>query len=320
MMMKNFVIWALILGGAGYGAAKFHLHSEVADTMDMAVMMMSPYADVDYDGVRSTMSGELTIEGIRVNLHDFRDDIRIDRLGIDTPSFLSLLAISDYMSMQGDSVPDSFGFLIEGLHVPTRADYFDKVHKFSAAFRGAADADNAAARCTGKYGFSPDALLGLGYTEQVFSMAMTVRNEGRRFSMEIESSIDDMWDLDGTLTLAGDLVNEMVKGVSYRPRLSDMTLDYTDRSLNGRVRKYCRSLGLSDEETLKAQMDAFKFYGETNGIEFDEYLLDPYLQFLNGKQRITITAKPNEPIAMSQIDLYKASDVPALLNLEARAY
>ena len=318
--MKTFVIWALILGGVGYGAAKFYLHSEVADTMDMAVLMMSPYADVEYDGVRSTMSGELTIEGIRVNLHKFRDDIRIDRLGIDTPSFLSLLELSDYMSMRGDGVPDSFGFLVEGFHVPTKADYFDEIYEFSAAFRGAADADDAGSQCTGKYGFSPEALLALGYREQVFSMAMTVRNEGRRFSLEIDSSIDDMWDLDGSLTLAGDLVNEMIKGVGYRPRLSEMSLNYTDRSLNRRVREYCRSLGLSDDETLKAQMDAFKFYGETNGIEFDEYLLDPYLQFLNGKQRITITAKPNEPIAMSQIDLYKASDVPALLNLEAQAY
>ena len=67
-------------------------------------------------------------------------------------------------------------------------------------------------------------------------------------------------------------------------------------------------------------MDTFKFYGESNGIVFDEYMLEPYAEFLAGKSRIEITAKPNEPIALSQIDLYKASDVPALLNLEAKAF
>jgi len=318
--MKNFAIWALVLAGAGYGAAKAYLHSEVADSMDMAVLMMAPYADVEYDGVRSTMTGELTIEGIRIKLHEFRDEIRIDRLGIDTPSFLSLLDMSDYMSMRGRGLPDSFGILVEGLHVPTDADYYDDIYKFSAAYRGASGVEDAGTTCTGKYGFSPEALEALGYREQVFSMTMTARNEGGKFALDVTSSIEDMWDVNARITLAGDLFNEMMKGASYRPRLRNLVVDYTDRSLNSRVREFCRSLGLSEEQTLQAQMDAFKFYGESNGIIFDEYLLEPYLQFLQGKERITITANPNEPIAMSQIDLYKASDVPALLNLEARAY
>ena len=44
--MKNFVVLALILGGLSYGGAKLYLHSKVGDTMDTAVLMMSPYADV----------------------------------------------------------------------------------------------------------------------------------------------------------------------------------------------------------------------------------------------------------------------------------
>jgi hypothetical protein len=318
--MKNLVVWALILAGVSYGGAKFYLHTKVADTMDTAVLMMSPYADVEYDGVRSTMSGELTIEGIRVKVHEFRDDIRIDRIGIDTASFFSLLQMTDYMSMQGGGVPDSFGFLMKGLRVPTDADYFDEMYELTATFRGAASSDDAAAMCTGKYGFSPKTLVELGYDEQVISMSMNVRNQGGRFTLNVNSAIEDMWDVDASLTLAGDLDSVMINGASYRPRLSDMTIDYTDRSLNERIRKYCGRLGLSDEQTLKAQMDTFMFYGETNGIEFDEYMLDPYAEFLRGKSGLIVTAKPNEPIAMSQIDLYKASDVPALLNLEASTY
>jgi len=318
--MKNFVIWALVLAGLGYGGAKLYLHSKVGDTMDTAVMMMSPYADVEYDGVRSTMTGELTIEGIRVKVHEFRDDIYIERVGIDTASFFSLLKMTDYMSMQGSGVPDSFGFLLKGLHIPTDADYFDELYEFTAAVRGNDDAEDAASMCTGKYGFSPKVLTELGYSEQVISMSMNVKNQGGRFSVQVQSEIEDMWDVDASLTLAGDLASVMINGASYRPRLSDMTIDYTDRSLNERVRKYCNRLGLTSAQTIKAQMDAFEFYGETNGIIFDEYMLEPYAEFLGGKNRIVITAKPNEPIAMSQIDLYKASDVPALLNLEAEAF
>ena len=38
-----------------------------------------------------------------------------------------------------------------------------------------------------------------------------------------------------------------------------------------------------------------------------------------GKSTLVITAQPSEPVAFSQIDLYKPSDVPALLNLAAIA-
>lgn len=321
--MKSLIVWVVLLSGLVYGGAKAYLHNEVGNAMDMATMLMSPYADVEYSGVRSTMTGELTIENIHIKLHEYRDSIEIDRIGIDTPSFLYLVDMGDYMRMQGDGIPDSFGFLVEGLRLPTNADYYDDLYKLTAESRGVpnqAESYDAAASCTGKYGFSPDTLMALGYTEQVFSLAMTVRNNGGRFMLDVASDVDDMWEVAAELELAGDLMTELMKGRSYRPRLSNLAINYTDRSLNGRIRKHCKKLGLSDEEIVAAQLEAFKFYGKTNGIIFDEYVLGPYLDFLNGKDTISITANPNDPIAMSQIDLYKASDVPALLNLEAVAH
>jgi hypothetical protein len=112
---------------------------------------------------------------------------------------------------------------------------------------------------------------------------------------------------------------EMSKGVQYRPRLGALSLEFTDQSLNERVARYCGKRGLSPAETLQAQMDAFKYSGESNGIEFDKLILDPYQAFLEGKSKLFITARPSKPIAFSQIDLYKPSDVPALLRLEAIA-
>ena len=316
--MRNLVVWAISMGAAFYGGSKAYLHSEVEDTMDMAVMLMSPYADVEYKGVRSTMSGELTIEDVRIRIHEFRDEIVIDRMGIDTPSFFSLLDMSDYLTMQDNDVPDYFGILVEGVHVPVEADFFDELYAFGLRAQHGDDEIDAAAQCTGKYGFSPAALKALGYHEQVFSFAMTARNDDGQYVFEVETDIEDMWEADARMTMAGDMMSELALGTAYRPRLRNLTIDYTDKSLKQRVTKYCAKLGLSHDEILQAQMDTFRFYGESNGIEFDEYMLDPYLEFLKGASRITITAKPNEPIAMSQIDLYKPSDVPALLNLEAQ--
>jgi hypothetical protein len=115
------------------------------------------------------------------------------------------------------------------------------------------------------------------------------------------------------------MMTEMAKGAKYQPRLRSMRVEVTDRSLNQRVTSYCEQRGLSAAETLHAQIESFKYVGESNGIEFDEYVLDPYKEFVLGKSTLVVTAQPSEPIAFSQIDLYKPSDVPALLNLAAIA-
>lgn len=317
--MKNFLILVIVVLIAGYFGSKWYLHGEVSDGMDMAVLMMSPYATVEYDGVKSTLTGELTIEGIRVRVDGFNDDLHIDRMGIDTPSFLSLLELGDVVKMQSDGMPEEIGFMIQGLRMPVRADYYESLYDFALEARGVSNAGDAAAECTGKYGFSPAALSELGYSEQVISSAITLHNNQGKYSIDVQVAIEDMWDIDAEVLLAGDMMAEMMRGLASRPRLASLRLEMTDRSLNERVVEYCSRRGLSKDEILQAQLETFKFMGEENGVEFDEYVLDPYLEFLGGKSRLIVTARPNEPIAFSQIDLYKPSDVPALLNLEATA-
>lgn len=317
--MKNFIIWAILIAGVAYGGSKFYLHSEVGDAMDMAVLMMAPYANVEYQGVRSTLSGELTVEGVRVRIDGYTDDLYIDRIGIDTPSFFSLVALSDLSSKGPDAMPEYVGFLIEGMRIPVDADYFADFYEFSLAMRQAGSTEDASAECTGRYGFSPATLTALGYTDQVMNMTMTLRDERTQYSIEMDVSMADMWDVDADIAFAGNMMTELMQGMMYQPRLRNMHIEFTDRSLNQRVTRYCEELGLTAAETLRAQVDSFKFVGESNGIEFDQYILDPYKEFLLGKSTLVVTAQPHNPVAFSQIDLYKPSDVPALLNLAAVA-
>lgn len=321
--MKKLIIWAIVIGGGAYFGSKMLLHHKVGKGVDTAFLMMSPYANIEYEGVSSTMSGELTIDGITMRVDGFDDEIRIERFGIDTPSYFSLLNLADIsenINSPDDIIPESFGFLIEGLRVGVNSDYLKEIHRERVNALNAADIGAPAAECAGKYGYSPRALQELGYTEQVASVSAHFKRGHGDYSIVIESDVENMWRLDGELTLAGDMVTEISKGQRYRPRMKSVHIEYEDRSLNERVRRYCGSLGLSEEEILLAQLDSLQFFGEENGIEFDEYVVEPYTEFLNGKSTLVITANPREPIAISQISLYKPSDVPALLDLTAEAF
>ncbi len=235
---------------------------------------------------------------------------------------LSLLKLGDvesYTKDGKDALPDYFGVIAEGVRIPVDADYGEKLYARNLEKLGVSDADEPANLCTGKYGLSPAALRGMGYSEQVFSVSARFRQLGSRYAVELESSIEDMWEIDVELILFGDMMTEFAKGPRYRPKMVEMRIAYTDRSLQERTEGFCRRLGLSDDEVLKAQISAFRFMGMNNGIVFDEYVMKPYMEFLAGKSTLVVTAKPAEPVILSQIKLYNAADVPALLNLSAEA-
>ena len=118
-----------------------------------------------------------------------------------------------------------------------------------------------------------------------------------------------------TIKLADRLTRETLLRGNYRPRIAEGRIEYLDLSLNQRSAKFCARQGLSAQEILAAQVDAFAASGRQNGVEFDDYVMEPYKEFLAGKSTFILTAKPSKPVNLSQIDLYKPSDVPALLNL-----
>jgi hypothetical protein len=89
--------------------------------------------------------------------------------------------------------------------------------------------------------------------------------------------------------------------------------------LNSRVLAYCAEQNISAEEVIAAQIVEIQTLARSNGMELDAMLLDPYTQFLGGKQRITVISRPNKPVDLTRISLYKPSDVPNLLNLTAEA-
>ena len=101
--------------------------------------------------------------------------------------------------------------------------------------------------------------------------------------------------------------------------MKNMRVVFEDDSLNARIEKFCGRLGMSAEEIRAAQLEKLRYMGEVYGIEFDEYVIEPYTEFLAGKSTLVVTAKPTEPVSLSQITLYKPSDVPALLDLSAEA-
>ena len=96
-------------------------------------------------------------------------------------------------------------------------------------------------------------------------------------------------------------------------------LDYVDRSLNERIVKHCAEQQVTREDVIAAQLREIQAVALDRGIELDPMIIEPYADFLQGKQRFTLTSAPPRPVDLTRVSLYKPSDVPNLLNLTAEA-
>ena len=79
-------------------------------------------------------------------------------------------------------------------------------------------------------------------------------------------------------------------------------------------------LVLIPEQITRALLSALHHFGNTIGVTFDEYVIDPYKEYLAGKPNFIATARPRAPVEMASIDNYRPGDIPAQLNLEAIAH
>ncbi len=321
--MKNLVITVILVGVLGYFGAKFYLHHEVSSNLDSAISSARPFADIQYQGVSSTMWGKLSVDGVSARFGNFKDRLEIDKVSIITPGFWYLLNLGDTdQRMTGDdaALPESFGFAIEGL----RADVSDDFMKaFAKAARQAAPKiieDDAAAKCIGTDGFLMSTLKRLGYHEIVMSMSMAYRQEDGKLLFNMWADLEDMYAMQIDLTLDGTMTPDSLARGTFRPRMIDGRIEYEDYSLIDRTKKLCRRQGLSEQQMIAAELDAFRAAGMQIGIAFDEYVMEPYEKFLSGGSIFIITARPTQPINLSQINLYKPTDVPALLNLSAEVH
>ena len=158
----------------------------------------------------------------------------------------------------------------------------------------------------------------LGYSEIDVDFTAGFRRQADELVVDLSAHVADMYDFDISFTLGG-VADPTAIARGARPLLVGGRVDYVDRSLNARILKHCAEEQVTAEDVLTAQLDELKTLARGNGMELDAMIIEPYTDFLLGKQRFTITSKPVRPVDLTRISLYKPSDVPNLLNLTAEA-
>ncbi|HUQ50739.1 MAG TPA: hypothetical protein VM692_00870 [Gammaproteobacteria bacterium] len=311
--MRNLLVAAVVLGVGGYFGAKFYVQYKTAKDLDAVLTQARPMVDIQYENVVATMGGELRVEGVTLHVPQFDDEITIESVGLQTPGFLFLLGF-DQRKVE---MPERLGVSLSGMRMRADSDFMralDNDPKTVARRAALTPAD----QCATSYGFSSAMLQQLGYHDVVMDFSMEFRRQGSRVVMGFGADVENMYDIDIELTLDGIAdPTELARGA--RPLLVGARIDYVDQSLNNRIMKYCMEQEVTAEDVIAAQLREVHQLARDTGMELDAMIIQPYTDFLLGKQRFTLIAQPINPVDLTQLSLYKPSDVPNLLNLTAEA-
>jgi hypothetical protein len=311
--MRGALIWAVILGVGGYFGAKLYVQYKVARDLDAVLAQARPLADVEYDSVVATLSGELRVDGVSVRMAQYRDALTIDSVGLQTPGFLYLLGF-DQRELE---MPERLGVALEGIRVSADADFMRALESLQAKAVARGEL-TAADECATSAGRTLATWKQLGYREVVADLRMGFRRQSGQLVMTFNADVEDMYEVGFELTLDGiSDPTQMARGA--RPMLVGGRIDYVDQSLNSRIMKYCTEQQVPTEDVIAAQLRELHAVARDNGMELDAMIVQPYTDFLLGKQRFTLIAQPPKPVDLTQLSLYKPSDVPNLLNLMAEA-
>jgi hypothetical protein len=311
--MRNLLVAAAIIGVGGYFGAKFYVQHKTAEDLDALLAQARPFLDIEYEHVVATIRGELRAENVTIRLPQFDDELTAESIGVVTPGFLFLLGF-DRSQLE---FPERLGVAIEGLRVSTDADFMrtlDELRDVQIAAIELTPAD----QCASTYGLTPAAMERFGYHEVVVDLNATFRRAESHLVLEFGADVEDMYAFDVELTFDG-LADPTALARGVKPLLVGGRLDYVDQSLNGRIVEHCAEQQVTHEDVLAAQLREVRELALRTGVELDAMLIEPYADFLLGKQRFTLTSAPPKPVDISRVSLYKPSDVPNLLNLTAEA-
>lgn len=317
-MSKGKLLLLAILPVLAYFGAKAYLHHRVGEAVDGAIEQMAPFTEISYGGISSSWTGSVAINDLRFGLPAFGEEIEVGAIALQTPGFFYLLDFKEKLS-KGE-YPDTLTLSVEDLEIRLHSEWMRTLEARAVA---QAATQSVPAPCFESQIEQMNTYRPLGYASLLvdFSMGYTLDHDDGQIALEFSQTVQDAYDVKGSLNLkAGSVpVSALMRG-GYRPVLKSARLTLEDLSYTERLINYCMQQGgLSWDDAIEAQTEYFSQVLTKLGIVPDAPILNEYKKFLANPEILRVSAEPPSPVDLSRLDLYKAEDIPNLLNVNIHA-
>lgn len=310
--MSKLVKWGVLSILAIALLIKVSLWLSVRAIMNDAVQQLSPVMQISYQGITSSFSGRVGVEGIKVQVPMLNDEFRIEHAELKFKGLMDLLSFKERLS-EG-KFPEQMAVNINGLALEVHGPFMEMLK--TPAQQKDLQSALASVACGNVENIGVDQLLEMGYrtleTDAQFSYLFQPGAQTLTFNLTADTR--DMGEYRVSLSLAnmsekpGDLrVNP--------PRISMVTVELNDNQYQRKINSYCAGkMGQKDEVYLQTALDHLDSSLRSQRIALDPKLLEALGGYFKDPQALRVELNPTEGMTWDGLQFFEAKDVVAMLR------
>ena len=316
--LKFFLLGLLAITGLAYGGIKAYMYYSLKSEMDQLTRQFSLFGQLQYGGLSTSLAGSLGVHDVTLQVHGMEDELRIKTIRYQTPNLWYLL--QDSQQFDKGRIPQRISLSLEGVTVDLFGEFTDRLEEMINELHFQLQGVNPL--CGGRLFFGPLELRDMGYEEITSDMHIGYRFDAQnaQIIVDISSSTRDMAavSMQGIIDGVSDTAFMSFIQPDVQPRLSRVTVNYTDQSYTRRQVEYCAGLSkLQPNEYIEAEANQQPvYYGYVWGIVPGPGLRQAYRAFLSNPGQIDLSLELPESVTPETVDLFKPEDIPGLLNLK----
>lgn len=310
--MSKLVKWGVFSILAIALLIKVSLWLSVRAIMNDAVQQLSPFAQISYQGITSSFSGRVGVEGIKVQVPMLDDEFRIEHAELKFKGLMDLLSFKERLS-EG-KFPEQMAVNIRGLALEVHGPFMEMLK--APAQQSDLQRALASVACGNVESIGVDQLLEMGYrtleTDAQFSYLFQPGAQTLTFNLTADTR--DMGEYRVSLSLAnmsekpGDLrVNP--------PRVSMVTVELNDNQYQRKINSYCAGkMGQKEDAYLQTTLEHLDRSLRAQRIALDPKLLEALGGYFKDPQALRVELNPTEGMTWDGLQFFEAKDVVAMLR------
>lgn len=310
-MRGRFLIGVALIAGLAVAGTKGYLWYKVKSAADDLIQAAAPFAEISYDGIHTTFSGEVGVKHLLIKPRGIPDEIRAEALIVQAPNLLFLFTAAG--SFEQGRLPEKFGVVLQGLELKMDC----PIAGFFAAAERQPQGLALPLETCGSTRIGPRQLIRMGYTRTVSDIEFGyVTLSPSSFAINMGFATRGMGELylDGRLNGVADNLSQMG---AARPTISRLRVHYGDRGYNSRLAEYCTaSLQISKEAYLARQQAAIEELLKEIGVMPEQPLEPAVAELFGDGGKLEIVLSPTQPLSPGELQFYRPHQRGQILQPE----
>jgi len=309
------ILLLVVLVAAVIGGIKGFIYYKVTDQLDEAIAILSPFAQISYEAVSSDLNGGVTVEGVKVKAYGNGLNVDIDEIAVKFLNIQTLLFIGDDLKKQ--KVPEEMSLSLRHVRMDLQSlkPYMTMLQAQSQqpfqdySLLGCGELSKAdPLKVLQQLGYSElDSSMNLGYSWDRASKNLTIKSAFSWHEMTGSEAIIDL----------GQVAALSAMAMMSEPELKRISVSLEDEGYNARLVEHCAaSQDISGDDFIVLHMAMLRSALAEQGVQLGENLYEVYRYYLNSEGPLKFQMYPDSMQQLANMDMFKPSDLPALLGLE----